>query len=328
MKKDHLLILSLVLLTLLPTYVYMAFFAPPDREGNRHLIFIPPGASFRWVAFRLEEEGVIRDADNFYLLARLKGAVKEVKAGEYEFTTSMTPLEVLSMLVEGKTKEYTVTIPEGYNLKQIASLLEAKNLVDREEFLHLARDRDFIRSLGLEGDSLEGYLFPDTYRFNRLMGPEGIIRKMVAAFRRAYRKVEGDAKKMGLTMREVVTLASIIEKEAILEEEKPLISAVFHNRLQRGLKLQSDPTVIYGLPSFDGDLRKDDLRYPSPYNTYVVKGLPPGPISNPGLSSLIAAVRPAPVDYLYFVSKNDGSHYFSRTLKDHNKAVMIYQKGR
>ncbi len=326
MKRRSIQAIALLAITFVPIHLYIGFFAPPDDKQEVRTLFIPPGASFRWVALKLEEMGVIRDADRFSLLARMRRAVKQIKAGEYEFTTSMSPWRVLDMLIDGRVKEYTVTIPEGYNLKQIAELLASKGLVEREDFLSLAYDREFIESLGLEGNSLEGYLFPDTYRFNKLMGARGIVRKMVDNFNRVYREIEAEATRQGLSMKEVVTLASIIEKEAKLDEEKPLISAVFHNRLRMGLKLQSDPTVIYGLPSFDGNLRKEDLLTPTPYNTYIISGLPPGPISNPGRASLIAAVRPAPVDYLYFVSRNDGSHHFSRTLMEHNRAVMIYQK--
>lgn len=322
----HLTVLGSI--TFLPIYIYINFFSPPDRKGEERILFVPPGASFRWVALQLEEKGIIRDAGKFSLLARIKGVIREIKAGEYEFSTSMPPGEVLDKLTEGRIKEYTITIPEGYNLRQIGALLASRHLVEKEEFLRLAYDRKFIKSLGIEGPSLEGYLFPDTYRFDKLMGAAGIIRKMVNNFKRVYKEIEEEAERKGLSMREVVTLASIIEKEAKLDVEKPLISAVFHNRLKKGLKLQSDPTVIYGLRSFNGDLKREDLLKPTPYNTYVIRGLPPGPISNPGKASLIAAVRPAPVDYLYFVSRNDGSHYFSNTLMEHNRAVMVYQKKR
>lgn len=329
MKKNHLIVFSiLTFILLLSTHIYIYLYTPPDNKGEVKSIFIPPKASFRWIALKLKEEGIIRDAESFSLFARFKGAIKNVKAGEYEFSTSMLPADVLHRLTRGVIKDYLVTIPEGYNIYQIASLLEGYGLVSKEEFLQLAFDKDFVASLGINGISLEGYLFPDTYRFNKLMGAEGIIKKMINHFNEVYsRFIEDKAIKRGLSRSFVVTLASIIEKEAGIDKEKSLISAVFYNRLKMGLRLQSDPTVIYGLPTFNGNLKKEDLMTPTPYNTYIIHGLPPGPIANPGRSSLLAAVEPAPVSYLYFVSRNDGSHVFSRTLKEHNRAVSKYQKG-
>jgi UPF0755 protein len=216
-------------------------------------------------------------------------------------------------------------IPEGFTVRQVARRLSDWGLVDYETFIARARDPRLLQALGIQGGSVEGYLYPETYIFTRSMGEEEIIRYMVRQFRKRQRpEWEKEAEKKGLALEEVITLASIIEKEGGLPEEKPLVSAVFHNRLKRGMKLQSDPTVIYGLEDFDGNLKKSHLRKNMPYNTYVHKGLPPGPICNPGLDSIEAALYPATVPYLYFVARNDGSHYFSTTLSHHREAVLKY----
>jgi UPF0755 protein len=229
-------------------------------------------------------------------------------------------------------KHHLVTIPEGFTLSQIAQLLENLNLVEKKGFLQKTSSPAFIDALDLSqtaGATLEGYLFPDTYHVLREMDPEDVIRMMVHRFRKVFGPdFSQGASELGIPERDVVILASIIEKETSLPEEKPLISAVFHNRLKKKFPLQSDPTVIYGIRNFNGNLTKEDLLRPTPYNTYLQAGLPPTPICNPGRDSLRAAVRPAPVPYLYFVSKNDGSHYFSSDIEEHNRAVWKYQKTR
>ncbi len=278
------------------------------------------------IAEKLEAAGVVRDADSFSFAGRVLGAYKKVKAGEYEFTTSMTPMEVLEYIVKGKVKRYLVTVPEGYNISEIAAALEEAGLVQRQVFIARAVDPALVRSLGLTGATFEGYLFPDTYAFNKGMSADEMISRMVERFRQVFSEFENDLEKSGMTMGKAVTLASIIEKETGASSERELISAVFHNRLRKGIRLQSDPTVIYGLPGFDGNIKKQHLSMKSPYNTYVNFGLPPGPIANPGKDSIAAALRPAKADYLYFVSRNDGTHQFSKSLSEHNKAVNQYQK--
>ncbi|MDP6626047.1 MAG: endolytic transglycosylase MltG, partial [Nitrospinota bacterium] len=197
-------------------------------------------------------------------------------------------------------------------------------------FIAMAFDPVIVKKLGFNAHSLEGYLFPDTYYFEKKISDYDILKKMVDAFRKKImiQEIMVEAKKSNLSLHEIVTLASVIEKETGKEEERPLISAVFHNRLRKKMRLQSDPTVIYAIRNFDGNLRKKDLRIDSPYNTYRYAGLPPGPIANPGLSSIKTAMQPAKANYLYFVSKKDGEHKFSSTLKEHNQAVLKYQKRR
>ena len=283
----------------------------------------------RQTAKLLKQEGLISSEHVFVIVSKLIGAERQLQAGEYRLHTQMSPWGILDVLKTGRVLLHEVTVPEGLNIRQTARLLSERELVSYQEFMRLVHDPSFIRSLGIQKDSLEGYLYPQTYSFTKRLGSDRIIRAMVTMFQQVYTAdLDERAQALSMTRQEVVTLASIIEKEASLEHERPLISAVFHNRLKRQIPLQSDPTVIYVLPNFDGNLRRKDLRVRSPYNTYEVKGLPPGPITNPGRESLLAALYPAPVNYLYFVSKNDGTHHFSKTLSEHNKAVWRYQKRR
>jgi len=303
---------------------------PPQFRGDEKQVVIPKGSTFHEVIDLLNEEGLLRSPTRFYLLARIAGVAGRVKAGEYALSTSMMPPVILHKLVTGDVVKYRVTIPEGYSIRQIAvRLAEAGIINGQDEFLQAAFSADLASRMGVGGASVEGYLFPDTYLFSKGITPEEVIKTMVGRFRRVYgTDFHRRAEELGMTDREVVTLASIIEKETGVADERPLISAVFHNRLKRGIPLCSDPTVIYGIKDFDGNLRKRDMERWTPYNTYLIRGLPPGPIANPGRSSLIAALSPAAVNYLYFVSRNDGSHHFSATLREHNEAVWRYQKRR
>jgi UPF0755 protein len=295
---------------------------------------IKKGMNLRKISIMLEQEGIIKNKDVFIGMATLLGKRAEIKAGEYEFYTHMLPLEVLEILVKGQAKRHLVTIPEDYTLSQIAQLLEDLNIVEKKIFIQKATSPIFISSLNLsntamagEISTLEGYLFPDTYHLIKEMDPAEIIQIMIHQFNKVFgQDLASRASQMGISQREVIILASIIEKETPLSEEKPLVSAVFHNRLRRKIPLQSDPTVIYGIKSFDGNLTKAHLMEPTPYNTYLFVGLPPTPICNPGKESILAALNPTPVPYLYFVSKNDGSHHFSSDIEEHHRAVWKYQK--
>ena len=238
----------------------------------------------------------------------------------------MAPITILEKLRKGVVVLHAVTIPEGFTMEQIGDLLAAKGLVQKEVFLRLANNPRALGAYGVTASNLEGYLFPDTYHFSRGLNPSTLIDAMVKRFWQMVGPFRERADAIGLSMGEVVILASIVEKETGEPTERPTIASVFLNRLSRGMRLESDPTVIYGLKDFDGNLRKNDLTKETPYNTYVIKGLPPGPIASPGLDAIKAILYPAQTDYLYFVSKNDGSHYFSKTLAEHNRAVGIYQK--
>jgi len=309
--------------------IYVHFLAPPSWERHHRVVTIPAGMSFHDIARLLEDNGIVRDHNSFYLLARLEDAIPRVKAGEYEVHTGMPPRQVLSKLVRGDVIKYPITIPEGFNIFQVGEVLDQAKVCGKKIFLEKTKDLAIIASLGLDGDSLEGYLFPDTYNFPKGFGEEQAIRQMVARFKAVYSSLAKRAEELGLSRKDVVILASMIEKEAADDQEKSLISAVFHNRLHRGMALQSDPTAVYGLrtrESIHERITKQDLLRRSPYNTYRIMGLPRGPIANPGLKSLQAVLYPADVNYLYFVSRNDRTHHFSSTLEEHNRAVGKYQR--
>ena len=302
---------------------------PAGSDRIEKYVEIPAGAHFMEVAGILEREGIVKGVRRFRWLAWFKGNETKIKAGEYAFYAAMRPSEVLDRMVRGESRTVRVTIPEGFTMRQIADLLQEKGVAEGGAFLSLVSDPEFARSLGIQGDTLEGFLFPDTYRFTRGMGEKRIATTLVnrfrAVFNEAYRRRLAG---LSLTPEELVTLASIIEKETAAPDERYLVSAVLHNRLKAGMPLQSDPTVIYGIAGFNGNLTKDDLRKAHPHNTYLTKGLPPGPIANPGEASLKAALYPAAVPYLYFVSRNDGTHQFSITQAEHDRAVAAYQRRR
>jgi UPF0755 protein len=292
------------------------------------VVTIPKGASLSEVGEILQNNNIVSSKTIFKLVAMIRGEQRNVKAGDYQLKTSSDAGEVLDLLISGKTLVYAVTIPEGYNIFQVADLLEQKGLASRKEVLSASQEEMFLKELGIEVCSLEGVLFPDTYfiRPSEKGSAKSIIRKMVNRFREVYDlNVREVAHRNGWSLAQVITLASLIEKEAKANEHA-LVSAVFHNRLRKNMRLQSDPTVIYGIKPMGAKITRSDLDRKHPYNTYQIAGLPPGPIANPGKDSLMAAVNPADVDYLYFVSKNDGTHQFSSNLSDHNRWVNLYQR--
>ncbi len=299
---------------------------PVNQQDLPHIISVVPGESFGMLAERLQKADIVSNATRFKILARLKGDDKRLKAGEYALTTSMTPLEVIDTLVNGKVLLHRLTIPEGYNISQIAAEVQKTGLVTAEAFTRQAKDPAFVANLGLDGPTAEGYLFPDTYYFPRGITAKGIIEKMVDSFKAVFTdEWKNRTREIGLSPHDTVTLASIIEKETGDPAERPIIASVFHNRLKKRMRLESDPTVIYGIEDFDGNITRRHLSTPTPYNTYVIRGLPPGPIANPGRAALEAALFPAQTEYLFFVSKKDGTHYFSSNIKDHTRAVRKYQ---
>lgn len=307
--------------------IYLFLNTVPTQEKLERIVEIPRGTPFRKVAKELQSKGVITHEIKFYFLSRFQRSVTKIKAGEYLLYTNMKPLEVLDTLVSGKTYLYRAMIPEGYNIYEISKTISSVLQIPESEFLSKVKELTLLKKFEIEGHSVEGYLFPDTYFFSKPIDAQGVIRTMVKRFKENYSQdLYFRGNQVGFTQSQVVILASMIEKETGLSEERRLISSVFHNRLNKGMKLQSDPTVIYGLmPNFLGNLTKKDLLKPTPYNTYTRYGLPLGPIANPGKASLEAAVNPVPSSYLYFVSRNDGSHIFSTNYKDHLKAVKQYQ---
>ncbi|PLX95414.1 MAG: endolytic transglycosylase MltG [Desulfuromonas sp.] len=299
---------------------------PPEGEGVTVEVIIPKGASLSSVAKTLVGAGVIRNATTFGLYARWQKAGPRIKAGEYLFALPVSASQVLQQLLAGEVRRYRLTIPEGLTLVEIATRLDEAQLADGNSFLRLARSPDSVTRLALEGPTLEGFLFPETYLLEKKQGEEAILKTMVDEFkRRCTPELLQEAAGFGLDRLQLVTLASIVQKEAGNREEMPQIAAVFHNRLRRGMPLQADPTVIYGIENFNGNLTRRDLETWTPYNTYRIPGLPPGPIANPGDEALWAVAKPARSDALYFVARGDGTHAFSRTLKEHNAAVRRYQ---
>jgi UPF0755 protein len=260
------------------------------------------------------------------LAARLTSWRLTIQAGEYQLSPAMSYQGLVEALAQGRVMRHLVLVPEGFTLKQTIERLGEEQIVDPERAGKVAHDPEFIASLGLKADSLEGYLFPETYHFVRGLGSRKAFRAMVDLFKRHWAEMADQAKQAGLGMSQVVTLASIIEAEAVVPEERPLISAVYHNRLRRGMLLQADPTVAYGIYGQNLPLLSSDLKKDHPYNTYLNPGLPPGPICSPGLESLRAAVQPAKADHLYFVAKGDGSHVFNRSYRQHQRAVARYRR--
>lgn len=297
-----------------------------DQDTSKKIITIHPGQSFNRTLDELTHSGIIKDPIKFKILARLKGRDNNLKAGEYDLSPSMTPATVLDRIIKGNVLLHKVTVPEGYNIQQIATLIGKSGLCAEDRFLKTALNASFARKMDIAGNTFEGYLFPDTYYFSRDVSPEKIIRTMHKRFKTVFTDQWRErAKKLGFSVHDIVTLASIIEKETGASQERPVISSVFHNRLKKRMRLESDPTVIYGMADFNGNITKKDLRTHTPYNTYKIKGLPPGPIANPGREALKAALYPAETRFLYFVSKRDTTHKFSTNIKDHNQAVRKYQ---
>jgi UPF0755 protein len=299
--------------------------APVSSEVEWQEVEIPAGASYTAGINLLKENGIIEYGLPLLFLGRVSGSDRQLKPGFYQLSRSMSPLQIFNSLIEGRIIQYSVTIPEGIALDVIKNKLEDKGLINGE-FWHLAYDRDFLASLNIDAPSLEGYIYPDTYSFAKGTGIRVIFRIMVQRMREVLdEQLLARAAELDMTENQILTLASIIEREAIYHSERPMISAVYHNRLKKNMKLQADPTVRYGVKKRGKRIRYRDLRRVTPYNTYVIKGLPPGPIASPGIESIKAALYPADVDYLFFVSKNNGTHYFSKTGEEHIKAVALYQ---
>jgi UPF0755 protein len=307
-------------------FVAHIFFAVPASYPITAEVRVEPGDSLAAVARKLRDQKLIFNERVFSLWARFAGVEKKIHRGLYRFDSALPAREILDRMVMGKGVFQSITIPEGLTVREIAELLGKLEIADREKFLAQATDPELLVALGQEKKGLEGYLFPDTYHFTPATPEKDILLAMAERFRKTIQPLLAQSSDgVRLSPHEIVTLASVVEKETGVEAERPLVSAVFHNRLKRQMPLQSDPTVIYGLENFDGNLTRKDLRDSSPYNTYRTTGLPPGPICNPGLSSIHAALHPADVSYLYFVSKNDGTHLFSESLVEHNRAVKTYQ---
>jgi UPF0755 protein len=302
---------------------------PAGVDKTEKIITVEMGDKFKVTAANLHEAGVINDPVKFRLFAIIKRYDKKIKAGEYALSSSMPPAVILDMMVRGKTYLHKITIPEGYNLRQIAAVISGAGFGTVQDIMKKTSDPSFISSHGIDAESLEGYIYPDTYYFPKDESVENIISAMVerlwSVFKPEWKK---KAEEIGFSIHQVITLASIIEKETGDKDEREQIASVFFNRLNKGMRLETDPTVIYGIKNFDGNITRKHLSTKNPYNTYKIDGLPPGPISSPGYDSIKAALYPAETSYLFFVSKNDGTHHFSTNFKEHNRAVNKYQRNR
>ncbi|WP_462325977.1 endolytic transglycosylase MltG [Desulfoplanes sp.] len=341
-QRSLLLVLAVILLTAGTLFYQVHHFlhTPPEHQGEDMVVRIEPGMSFSAIAALLESKGIVSDKTRFALLGRFMSKTGSVPAGECTLNTGWTPMEVLGEL--GRTRDvlFPLTIPEGLTWWQTADTVQTSGLGTREGFATIVRDRDFLAQWNIPGDSAEGYLFPETYLFpkSRSMHRAGtrsmddpdrrIADHLIAMFQDKTRDLfppEMPPK----AIRKTLTLASLVEKETSKDNERARIAGVYTNRLSKNMRLQCDPTTIYGIgPDFDGNLKRRHLRDRSnPYNTYVHPGLPPGPICSPGLASIQAALHPESHSFFYFVAKGDGSHAFSKTLREHNRYVRKYQLG-
>ena len=337
MKKPALFVLLLLLAVgAMAVWLYSRVREPyRGYTGAEQFVEIPSGSGTRTIGERLVAAGVIRDDTTYRLALWLSGEARRLKAGEYRFEQPMTPIAVIDKLARGEVFVIPVTFPEGLTIAEMSKIYEAHappaaaTPWTAAAFVAAAKDPTLIRDLDPLARDLEGYLFPETYALTRHTDAPRLMRLMAERFERVFTpEMKQAALARGLTIRQVVTLGSIVEKETARPEERPLVAAVYATRLRIGMPLQCDPTVIYALTHagrYHGNLRREDLSFDSPYNTYRYAGLPPGPIASPGKASLEAAVHPADADYLYFVSRNDGSHVFAKTLDEHNRNVQKYQ---
>jgi UPF0755 protein len=300
--------------------------------GAEQFVEIPPGTSTSGMSQRLADAGVVRSAHLFRFAVWLRGSGRRLQAGEYRFDRPMAAAEVVDKIARGDVDVRPITFREGLTVREMASVFEQAGFGSAADFIAASKNAALITALDPAARDLEGYLFPDTYTLPRRATAQDLVSRMVTRFQRVMTDdLKNKAEARGLTVRQLVTLASLVEKETAKADERPLVAGVYTNRLRIGMGLQCDPTVIYALMlagRYDGNIRKGDLQIDSPYNTYRYSGLPPGPIAAPGEASLHAAASPADVPYLYFVSRNDGSHVFSTTLDEHNRHVYDFQKRR
>ena len=294
-------------------------------QGPSMVFKILPGETFANINYNLKKKGMIGSAGIFHRYCQASNILTKFKAGRYLIKPGLNMLDMIDTLVYGTPLGIELTIPEGKNIFEIGKILEKKEITTYKQFIQLAKSKEMAQYYQVPGENMEGHLYPDTYRFDKNTPAKKVIEAMLYIFKERTKNV--DFSSSFLSKYQVITLASIVEKETGAKWERPVIAGVFHNRLKRGMRLQSDPTTIYGIfENYNGNLRKKHLLQKTPYNTYKIKGLPAGPISNPGLASIKAVLKPAQHGYLYFVSKNDGTHVFTSTYKEHLKAVQIHQK--
>ena len=321
-RKPFLFITSVLLLLI--SYVLVQWIIVPipwPVKEDSVCVIVKDGDNMSQIVGRLKQVNLIKNGTGFLILTELLDKDQHIRAGKYSFGKGITSYKLLQELFQGKVVLKDITIPEGSTAREIAGILKREIQMDSAEFVRVTENSQIARSMNLPVSNLEGYLFPETYKLTWGISPEKVAWIMVEQFQRIFSdSLLKRAGEINLTLSEVITLASLIEAEAKEENERAIISAVYHNRLRIGMLLQACPTVTYGLPEIDRPLVLKDLKKDSPYNTYKYPGLPPGPICNPGKASIIAALYPADVRYLFFVSKGDGSHIFTMTLTEHNRA--------
>lgn len=321
-KKGILTFSSLGILCFITLLMAAFYLSPPNSSEEVVNFSVPVGSNSRAIAKRLVAERLIRSELAFHLIVRYQGIDKHLQAGDYQLRRGMSLKQILDELQRGHVALVSWTVPEGLTVGAIAALWEIAGFGTAEAFQKATELPQLLQKYGLEGKGVEGYLFPNTYKFAKGTTAETVVEMMLDEFNRRWNEtLAEEARYLRRTRHEVVTLASVIEKEAQSESERTLIASVFHNRLARNWPLQADPTVLYALGNPERLLTRADLKIDSPYNTYLHKGLPPGPISNPGMASLMAALRPEKTDYLYFVAIGKGEHHFSKTLAEHNRMV-------
>ncbi len=306
----------------LSAHLFKFYFGPVGDSAETKIIHITPGMDSYQIARSLVDERLIRNPFAFRAFARFSNSSRQLKAGKYELNPQLNTFQILKKLVHGDVIMSRFVVPEGFTISQVIQIWEQNGFGKASDFEQATQKRFLFTKYGIEASTLEGYLFPDTYQFVDGMRAAVVVERMIQTFYQKFTvDLQQEAAKLGLSVHEAVTLASIIEKEAQVADERQIISAVFHNRLRRGWRLDADPTVLYAFGNPKRPLTSGDLNIDSPYNTYRYRGLPPGPICNPGLASLIAAVRPAATPYMYFVAMGNGTHYFSHTLREHQRAI-------
>jgi UPF0755 protein len=317
-------------LTILITIHYMTLYlSPVDANAKPTQLKIAPGMSSMEIANQLVDKNLIRSPWAFLFATHLSGANHNLQVGSYRLSGAMSVLQIIDHIKTGRVITHQLVVPEGLTVAQIGKLWEKDSLGTAVAFNQAVSDAKWQLNYKIKAKTLEGYLFPNTYQFPDGAPPQVLIQTMLDEFAKRWTaELSEEAKSLGYTRHEIITLASIIEAEARVPDERPLISAVFHNRLRRGWKLQADPTALYGLGNPDRPPRAADLRADSPYNTYLYKGLPPGPICNPGMAAILAALRPASAPYMYFVAIGDGKHHFSKTLREHQNIINKIKRNR
>lgn len=300
--------------------LYLWHYSGPDVE-----FVVSPGESFAQINSHLIKEKLISNGRIFHRYAQYNGLMNKIKTGTYVIKSQSTTFDVINILFYGKGEIAQFTVPEGKNIFEIGKMLEERGITTYSEFVKTAKDRSYLREIGIDAETAEGYLYPNTYAFSGKLPPKFIIKTMHDEFEKKMKSI--DFGQSSMSFEDVITLASVVEKETGKKSERPMIAGVFLNRLKMGMRLQSDPTTIYGIfENYQGNLTKNDLLTETPYNTYKIKALPKGPICNPGEEAIKAVLNPAQHKYLFFVSQNDGSHVFTENYEDHQKAVNTWQK--